>query len=395
MFELLSPAGDLEKLEAAIRFGADAVYCGGPSLQLRTQDASMTLEELYHAIGYAHARRKKVYVAVNAFARNGDLIKLTDYFRELDALGADAVIVSDLGVLSAAAQAAPNLPIHVSTQANCLNHGAASMYHRLGARRIVLGRELSLSEIREIRDKTPPELELEAFVHGAMCMAYSGRCLISAFLTGRDANRGDCAQPCRWKYRLTEETRPDEFYPIVEDGKGTAILSSRDLNTLSFLHEIKAAGVTSFKIEGRMKSSYYVATVTNAYRRALDESAPTLVLEREVRSVSHRDFSSGFYFGALLNAPPARDGYTQDCVFVAKVLSCLNGRLEVQQRNRFSVGDTLEVLSPNSLGEQLTVTKIEDENGCAQMTAPHPQQTIYLECGLQLSPGDLLRRRNR
>jgi putative protease len=393
MCELLSPGGDIEKLKTAFIFGADAVYCGGPSMHLRALDTSMTMRGLSDGIEYAHALGKKVYVTVNAFARNGDFIGLNEYLQELKAIGADAIIVSDLGVLSAAVQAVPELPVHISTQANCLNYMSALMYYRLGAKRIILGRELSLSEIREIRDKTPPELELEVFVHGAMCMAYSGRCLISAYLTGRDSNRGDCAQPCRWRYRLIEEKRPDESYEIRQQENETTILSSRDLNTLSFIHEIKAAGVTAFKIEGRMKSAFYVATVTNAYRRALDRSAPLDVLERELRSVSHRDFTSGFYFGELPGEPPARDGYMRDCVFVAVVTGFKDGLLEVEQRNRFSVGEVLEVLSPDSIGKMLPVTKIMDADMNEMKSAPHPRQKLYLSCGIDMKAGDLLRRR--
>ena len=252
----------------------------------------------------------------------------------------------------------------------------------MGAKRIVLGRELSLEEIREIRERTPPELELEAFIHGAMCMAYSGRCLMSAFMTGRDANRGDCAQACRWSYRLVEEKRPGEYFPIYEHERGTTILSSKDLNTLSFIDLIRDAGVTSFKIEGRMKSVYYVAAVTNAYRHALDKTAPIEILEREVRSVSHRDFSSGFYFGELKNAPAAGENYKQDCDFIAVVMDCRGGVIQVEQRNRFFVGDELEVLSPNSLGESFVVTDMRDEDGNKVGSAPHPRQKLYLNARL-------------
>ncbi|NLL39099.1 MAG: U32 family peptidase [Clostridiales bacterium] len=395
MYELLSPAGDLEKLKTAFLFGADAVYCGGPSLQLRAQSAGMPMEDLEYGIEYAHKMGKRVYVTVNSFAHNGDFAELPGYLRDLRSIGADGIIVSDLGVVALAARTVPELPIHVSTQANCLNYESANVYHKMGAKRIVLGRELSLEEIREIRDRTPPELELEAFVHGAMCMAYSGRCLISAFLTGRDANRGDCAQACRWKYRLVEEKRPGEYFPIAQEEGGTTILSSKDLKTLSFIDRIKDAGITSFKIEGRMKSAYYVATVTNAYRHAIDKTAPIEILEREVRSVSHRDFSSGFYFGELKDAPASGEHYTQDCEFIAVVISRRGNIIQVEQRNRFFKGDELEVLSPNSLGESFVVTGMRDEAGNEVTSAPHPQQKLYLECPLNLSPGDILRRRRR
>lgn len=393
MYELLSPAGDMEKLRTAFYFGADAVYCGGPSMQLRAQSAGMDMEELKAGIEYAHMLGKKVYVTVNAFARNRDIQELPEYLRDLKSMGADAIIVSDTGVISLAAASVPELPVHVSTQANCLNYSAARAFFEMGAKRIVLGRELSLDEIKELRDNTPAELELEAFVHGAMCMAYSGRCLISAFMTGRDANRGDCAQSCRWSYRLVEEKRPGEYFPISEEENGTTILSSKDLNTLSFIDRIKAAGITSFKIEGRMKSAYYVAAVTNAYRHALDRTAPVERLEREVRSVSHREFSSGFFFGELKTEPASSRGYTQECDFIAVVTGCHGGTVEVEQRNRFYKGDELEVVSPNSLGESFVVTGMRDEAGNEVSSAPHPQQRLYLDCPLELSRGDILRRR--
>ena len=264
MTELLSPGGDLEKIITAFRFGADAVYCGGPAMHLRASDTSLSMDTLAEAAQYAHSLDKKLYVTVNSFARNSTFATLPEYLRQLQSIGADGIIVSDLGVLSVAAETVPYLPVHISTQASCLNYQAANQYYQLGAKRIVLGRELSLDEIKEIRDKTPPELELEAFIHGAMCMSYSGRCLISAYLTGSDPNNGGCAHPCRWKYSLVEEKRPGEYFPVVEDDDGMAILSSKDLNTISFIHQIKAAGISSFKIEGRMKSPYYVAVVTNA-----------------------------------------------------------------------------------------------------------------------------------
>ena len=392
--ELLAPAGDLEKLHAAIDFGADAVYCGGPMMQLRAQPTRLPLETLAEGAEYVHARGKKLYVTVNAFARNEEIPALPAYLRELHALGADAVIVSDPGVLTVAREHVPELEVHISTQASCLNYAAANAYYKLGARRVILGRELSLEEIRVLRDNTPPELELEVFVHGAMCMAYSGRCLISAFLAGRDSNRGDCAQPCRWRFHLLDEQRPGEYYPIDETENGTTILSSRDLCTLEFLDEIAAAGIDSFKIEGRMKSPYYVATVVNAYRRAMDGGYSTDALMCELYSASHRSFSSGFFMGELKNAPPAPDGYTQECVFVAVVTGEQDGLYTLEQRNRFRRGETLEVLSPHSFGERFVVETLLDETGMPVEVAPHPQQRLRLACPVKLHAGDLLRRRD-
>lgn len=396
MTELLSPGGDLEKIKTAFYFGADAVYCGGPALHLRARPTQLSMQELADAISYAHSIGKKLYVTVNAYARSSDFEQLPGYVAELERIGADAIIVSDIGVLTAAREAAPGLPVHVSTQASCLNYVAANTYHKLGASRIILGRELSLDEIKELRDKTPPELELESFVHGAMCMAYSGRCLISAFMTARDSNRGDCAQPCRWSYKLVEQERPEEEYPIRETQDGTTILSSRDLNTIRFVEEIKAAGISSFKIEGRMKSPYYVATVTGAYRRALDGFADIDLLEREIYAASHRDFSSGFYFGELKNAPATGDGYSQDCTFIAVVKGTSEGgRVHIEQRNRFWTGDTLEVLSPDSIGLSFKVDSIQNSEGEEVDCAPHPKQPLTINCPHALKPGDILRRRDK
>lgn len=391
--ELLAPAGDMEKLKAALTFGADAVYLGGPRLHLRAAPTDFEAEGLAAAIRYTHERGKKVYVTVNAFCRNGDADALPAYFRELRELGADAVILSDLGAVTICARETPELSIHISTQASCVNYAAARAWYELGAKRVILARELSLEEIRVLRDKTPPELELEAFVHGAMCMAYSGRCLISAFLAGRDPNRGGCAQPCRWTYSLVEEKRPGEVFPVYEDEAGTTILSSRDLKAISFLDELAAAGVSSFKIEGRMKSPYYVATVTNAYRKALDHAAPLEELEAELRCVSHRPFSRGFYYGEIGHEPPSPDGYTQEAVFTAVVLASDGEWLTLEQRNRFAVGDELEVLSPNSTGEKLTVAAIVNEEGGQQEAAPHPRQIVRVPCKLRLQEGDMLRKK--
>jgi len=395
MVELLSPGGDFEKIKTAFYFGADAVYCGGPSMHLRAKPTAIGMEELSQAVDYAHALGKKLYVTVNAYARNGDFEALPEYIRELGRIGADAIIVADIGVLATAKEAVPELPVHVSTQASCLNYVAANTYHQLGASRIILGRELSIPEIRELRDKTPPELELEAFVHGAMCMAYSGRCLISAFLSSRDSNRGDCAQPCRWRYKLVESEKSNEEYPIYETNDGTTILSSRDLNTIRFVEEIKASGISSFKIEGRMKSPYYVATVTGAYRRALDGFSDIELLEREICSASHRDFSSGFYFGELKNAPATGDGYVQDCMFIAIVKErSKNGRVRLEQRNRFWAGETLEVLSPGSIGLSFKIESIQNDEGEEIDYAPHPQQSLTINCPFDLREGDILRRRD-
>ncbi len=398
-YELLSPAGDPECLQAALRFGADAVYVGGPRLQLRAGKAGFAMDALEAAVREAHALGRKLYVTVNAFPTNRELDDLGDYAQALLALGVDAAIVADLGAVSVMRRAAPGLGIHVSTQANCMNYAAARAWHDMGATRIVLAREMTLEQIRELRSRTPASLELEAFVHGAMCMAWSGRCMISAFLTGRSANRGGCAQPCRWSYHLVEEKRPGEYFPVEEDDAGTTILSSHDLNCLDFLDQIMDAGVTSFKLEGRMKSPYYVATVTGAYRRRIDgilagRAAPEEValLQRELNAVSHRAYSSGFYFGEMQRHAPDDGVYQQDCVFVGVVRQRLNNsRVRVELRNRVCRGDVLEVLSPGCPGLRFPAENMTTPEGEDITQAVIPKSLFDMDAPQALSPGDMLR----
>ena len=397
--ELLAPAGDLERLRTALRFGADAVYVGGPQMQLRAGSVGFSMDDLAEAVREAHALNRRLYVTVNAFASNSEIDALGDYAQALKALGADAVIVSDLGAIAAIRRAAPDLDVHVSTQANCLNYAAAHVYADLGATRVVLGREMSLTEIAELRAKTPASLELEAFVHGAMCMAYSGRCMISAYLAGRSANRGACAQSCRWTYHLMEEKRPGQFFPVEEDDRGTTILSSLDLCCIDFLDQIAAAGVTSFKIEGRMKSPYYVATVVNAYRKRLDalmtgtaDDMQLALLRRELNAASHRPYSSGFYFGELKHHAPDEGAYLQDCTFVGVVRERLSGgRILFECRNRIREGDRVELLSPDSLGLSFVAGNIRSESGLPEPAAARPSEIYSMDCGCPAAPGDLLR----
>lgn len=399
--ELLAPAGDLECLRTALRFGADAVYVGGPQMQLRAGSVGFSMNDLAEAVREAHALNRRLYVTVNAFASNSEIDALGDYAQALKALGADAVIVSDLGAIAAIRRAAPDLDVHVSTQANCLNYAAAQVYADLGATRVVLGREMSLTEIAELRAKTPALLELEAFVHGAMCMAYSGRCMISAYLSGRSANRGACAQSCRWTYHLMEEKRPGQFFPVEEDDRGTTILSSLDLCCIDFLDQIAAAGVTSFKIEGRMKSPYYVATVVNAYRKRLDalktdtaDDMQLALLRRELNAASHRPYSSGFYFGELKHHAPDEGAYLQDCTFVGVVRERLSGgRILFECRNRIREGDRVELLSPDSLGLSFVAGNIRNESGLPEPAAARPSEIYSMDCGCPAAPGDLLRMR--
>ena len=397
--ELLAPAGDLERLRTALRFGADAVYVGGPQMQLRAGSVGFSMDDLAVAVRETHALNRRLYVTVNAFASNSEIDALGDYAQALKALGADAVIVSDLGAIAAIRRAAPDLDVHVSTQANCLNYAAAQVYADLGAARVVLGREMRLTEIAELRAKTPASLELEAFVHGAMCMAYSGRCMISAYLVGRSANKGACAQSCRWTYHLMEEKRPGQFFPVEEDDRGTTILSSLDLCCIGFLDRIAAAGVSSFKIEGRMKSPYYVATVVNAYRKRLDalkagtaDEAQLALLRCELNAASHRPYSSGFYFGELKHHAPDEGAYLQDCTFVGVVREKLSGgRILFECRNRIREGDRVEILSPNSLGLSFVAGNIRNESGLPEPAAARPSEIYSMDCGCPAAPGDLMR----
>lgn len=397
-FELLSPAGDMERLKTALRFGADAVYAGGPMLQLRAGSVGFTMDSLAEAAQLVHAAGKKLYVTVNAFASNDEVDAAGDYAQALQAAGADAVIVSDLGLIAAIRRAAPELAVHVSTQANCLNYAAAGVYYDLGVKRIVLGREMSLEDIRKLRSRIPDELELEAFVHGAMCMSYSGRCMISAYLTGRSANKGACAQSCRWTYHLMEEKRPGEYFPVEEDERGMTILSSFDMNCLPFLDRIMDAGVVSFKIEGRMKSPFYVATITNAYRKRIDgilsgtaSAAQIELLQRELNAASHRPYSSGFYFGEMKRHRADDGSYLQDTSFVGVVQEVRGDRIAVELRNRIFEGDEIEILSPNSLNERFIARDIADGMGVPVGVASRPSEIYTMSCGAQVSEGDLLR----
>lgn len=391
--ELLSPAGSMEALRAAIRFGADAVYIGGSFMQLRAAGVGFDNAGITEAVSFAHSQGKKVYVALNCCAQNSEITKIKEYAVFLYSAGVDAVIIADLGVLTAVKKAEPRLEVHISTQVNCMNYLTAELFYNLGAKRIVLARELKLEDIAEIRIKTPAELELEAFIHGAMCMAYSGRCLISSYLTNRSGNRGECAQPCRWNYHLVEEKRPGEFFTIDEGENGTAILSSHDLCTIDFIDKIAEAGVTSFKIEGRMKTPYYVAAVTRAYRKRMDGYSDTALLRDELETVSHRPYSSGFYFGEMKDNHYNDGLYHQNAVIAAVVVSCGEGYADIEQKNRFSVGDRLEILEPEMHVRSFIVENIAGDNGESRENAPHPKEKLRINCPFRLEPGDMLRKR--
>ena len=391
--ELLAPAGDRESLEAAIAFGADAVYIGGSLLQLRAKKAGFSDDDLRDAVKYAHERGVKVYVTVNSFAFNDEIPLAGQYAKKLYSFGVDAAIISDIGVMSEFHRCCPELDIHVSTQANTMNYAAARVYYEMGAKRIVLARELSIDEIKKLRANIPEELELEAFVHGAMCMSHSGRCILSSWFVNRSGNRGECSQPCRWNYALVEEKRPGEYFPIIEEEDATTVLSSHDLNCIGILDELRGAGVKSFKIEGRMKTAYYVATCVNAYRKALDGTDTIEHCREELNAIKHRPYNTGFYYGEVAKNHNNSGEYTQDAVFIANVLDCSDSVATLRQRNRFLVGDTLEVLSPHTSGLSFKVTKIITEDGGERDSAPHPNEIVRVPCDIELHAGDFLRRR--
>ena len=347
--ELLAPAGSMESLEAALRFGADAVYLAAERFGMRARAANFAMEEIPVAVALAHAAGAQVFVTCNILMNPQDIDELPGYFKALEAAGVDAFIIGDLGAFAVAGEAAPSVARHVSTQASVANAAAARVWHSLGAKRVVCAREMSLEDIRRLRQDTPPDLEIEAFVHGAMCMAVSGRCLISSYLTGRSGNRGHCTQPCRWSYTLEEEKRPGEHFPIEEDDRGTFIMNAKDLNMLEYLGELAAAGVDSIKIEGRNKKAFYVATVVGAYRQVLDGADPAEVRD-ELYAISHRPYGTGFYFEEAQQTPDY-DGYEQETIHVADVLESTpqegGALLTVRCRNRFGEGESLEAVVPH------------------------------------------------
>lgn len=398
--ELLAPAGNFSKLKTAVYYGANAVYMGGKEFSLRALSDNFTDEEIIKAVEYAHNKNVKVYVTVNIFARNADLDKAAEYFKFLYSAGVDAVLITDIGLISLCKSVAPALPIHISTQANTLNKFAVKAWHDMGAERVVLARELSLKEVKEIHEFCPG-VELEAFAHGAMCISYSGRCLLSNYLNGRDANRGECVQACRWSYEIRESNKGGEFYPIEQDEKGTYILNSKDLNMISHIGEMLKSGIVSLKIEGRMKSEYYLATVVNAYRRAIDEFlkigdsyCKNTSFYDELKKTNHRAFTTAYNFGD--NAETVNYADTQSSgerQFIAVVEDCAEGFITVEMRNRFKVGDELEVLSPSeNFNKKFVVTEIFDEEGNSVTDAKIVQQKLKIACPFVLCEGDILRR---
>lgn len=398
MIELLAPAGNREKLLCALHFGADAVYLAGKSYGLRAFADNFDLDGLKEAVELVHAAKKKVYVTVNIFAHNADFVGLKEYLLYLQSIGADGVIASDPGIISLIRKET-DLPVHLSTQANTTNKYSAKFWTELGVKRIVLARELCLDEIKAIRDYLPQSIELEAFVHGAMCISYSGRCLLSDFTTGRHGNSGECAQACRWEYAISEKSRDGEYFPIGEDGRGTYILNSKDLNMAPYIRELASAGVTSFKIEGRVKSSYYVASVVNAYRRAIDEyvaKGDKFVLpaniERELELLSHRKYSTGFYFGGKGEQCYDTSKPEQKGIFAAIVTQRAEGGFVVEMRNRFKVGDRLEVISPKDTnGKVIEISEMRDEEGSMVADAYLVMQKLFIRSDIPLEPYDILR----
>ena len=401
--ELLAPAGNLSKLKTALYFGADAVYCGGKNFSLRTFSDNFSKEDFIEGVKYAHGLNKKVYVTINIFAKNSDFIELEDYLLFLQSIKVDGIIVSDPGIVALALKITPGLDVHLSTQANTLNKYSARFWADLGVKRVILARELSLNEIAEIRSYLPESVEIEAFCHGAMCISYSGRCLLSDYFTGRSSNRGACVQACRWKYSIREALSDGEFYDITEDSHGTYIMNSKDLNMISYIDEMVAAGICSFKIEGRMKSEYYVATVVNAYRRAIDAWFEIGAQYKEDRSfvneilkTNHRAFTTAYCLGnndQTVNYDDSQSAGERS--FIAYVLDYdeETAFATVEMRNRFKVGDTLEVLSPSdNLNKTILVSELYDEDGNFVSDAKIVQQKLKFKTNVKLSVGDILRR---
>lgn len=402
--ELLAPGGSLEKLKTAIDFGADAVYIGGEAYSLRVAAENFSLEEMYEGVEYAHQRGKKVYLTANILPHNRDIAEFESFIRSIRGVGFDAVLVADLGMFDILQKTAPEIPIHISTQANNVNYQSATKWYELGAKRVVLAREMSLAEIEEIRAKTPPELELEAFVHGAMCISYSGRCLLSNYMTCRDANQGACAHPCRWNYSLVEETRPGEYMPVFENERGTFIFNSKDLCMIEHIPELVKSGISSFKLEGRVKTSYYLATVVKAYCEEIDryfENPEGYVFDKkqldELCKVSHRPYYTGFYFGKPDEKAQVYtdSSYIRDYDLIGMVTDydATTKTVTITQRNRFFAGDELEIVEPNKPFITLMVTDMKNENDEPIEVANHAEMTVKFHSDDEISKGAMVRKR--
>ena len=402
--ELLIPASSLEVLKTAVIFGADAVYIGGEAFGLRAKAKNFSMEDMKERIQFAHEHNVRVYVTANILAHNGDLPGVEEYFKELKEIGPDALIISDPGVFMIAKRVCPEIEIHISTQANNTNYGTYRFWHELGAKRVVSARELSMKEIKEIRSNIPDDLEIETFVHGAMCISYSGRCLLSNYFTGRDANQGACTHPCRWKYAVMEESRPGEYLPVYENERGTYIFNSKDLCMIGHIPDLIDAGIDSFKIEGRMKTSLYVATVARTYRKAIDDYLKDPVLYEknmpwyldQISNCTYRQFTTGFFYGKPNSEAQIYDSntYVKEYTYLGIVGgSNAEGLYRIEQRNKFSVGETIEIMKPNGDNIKAKVLRIVNEEGGEQESAPHPKQVLYIDLGVPMEQYDILRRK--
>ena len=404
--ELLVPASSLEVLKIAVIYGADAVYIGGEAFGLRAKAKNFTPEEMREGIDFAHAHQVKVYVTANILAHNEDLDGVESYFKELEEMKADAIIISDPGIFAIAKKVCPEMEIHISTQANNTNYGTYLFWHQLGAKRVVSARELSLKEIKEIRNHIPEDMEIETFIHGAMCISYSGRCLLSNYFTGRDANQGACTHPCRWKYSVVEEKRPGEYFPVYENERGTYIFNSKDLCMIEHVPEMMESGIDSFKIEGRMKTALYVATVARTYRKAIDDYlvSPQLYKDHlpwyreQISNCTYRQFTTGFFFGKPDETTQIYDSntYLKGYTYLGMIGKANEaGYYSLEQRNKFWLGEEIEVMKPNGDNILVKVLKILDENGQEMDSAPHPQQQLYIDLGMNLDEFDILRRQEK
>lgn len=395
--ELLAPAGDMERLVSAVRYGADAVYLAGKSFGMRAAPSNFDDDELQEAVKFCHENGVKVYVTCNTLPRNDELAELPQFLANCEKIGVDAFIISDLGVLAMAKEYAPKVERHISTQTGIVNYAAAKACYDLGASRVVLAREVPLEDIKGIRENIPPELEIETFVHGAMCVSFSGRCLLSNYMTDRDANRGQCAQPCRWEYYLTEKQRPEQHFTIVQEEKGTYIMNSNDLRMIEHIPELIRAGVYSLKIEGRAKSAYYVASVTAAYRQAIDffmehpdEPLPPEILE-ETEKISHREYSCGFFFGGEPGQTTDRSHYTRNYELSAVCEGRQGEYIVLKERNRFFRGETVDILQPGKAPFTAELTEIFNEDMEPIESAPHAEMTVYWKTDLDIAEGAYLR----
>ncbi len=400
--ELLIPAGNMEVLQTAVIYGADAVYIGGEAFSLRAKAANFSCAEMAAGIAFAHKHHVKVYVTANILAHNGDLEEAEAYFRELKEIGPDALIISDPGLFLLAREICPEVDIHISTQANNTNYQTYRFWYEQGAKRVVSARELSLAELAEIRAHIPDDMEIESFVHGAMCISYSGRCLLSNYLTGRDANQGACTHPCRWKYAVVEETRPGEYFPVYENERGTYLFNSKDLCMIEHIPELVKAGIDSLKVEGRMKTALYVAAAARTYRKAIDDYFDSEAIYRshiewyreEIAKCTHRQFTTGFYFGKPDAEAQIYDAstYIKEYTYLGIVEAVdARGFAKIRQRNKFCAGDTIELMKPDGRNVPVTVRRLYDADGTEVDAAPHPKQELYLELTQEAAVYDLLR----